>query len=248
MNQRDQDGGPPRGPGHFDHPHDRERYASREYEDLPSLTNRAWGPARVAGDDSFGQAGLGGYGDFRERGGGPGPDQGQGQGGFAQDGPAQNQGRHAPSGHGRGGSQFAQDDRGHTRGPDTARPSQRGRGPRNYLRSDARIADDLIDRLTEDEQLDAREILVMVENGVVTLTGEVEARWMKHRAEDIAADVSGVRDIRNRLVVDPGVRSFGPPGVAVRSGHDQLGSGFSSSPKTPDPGSQRSTRPTRTGD
>lgn len=67
MNQRDQDSGPPRGPGHFDHPHDRERYASREYEDLPSLTNREWGPARVAGDDSFGQAGLGGYGDFRER-------------------------------------------------------------------------------------------------------------------------------------------------------------------------------------
>lgn len=242
MNQRDQNGGPPRGPGHFDHPHDRDRYASREYEDLPSVTNREWGPARTAADDSFGQAGLGGYGDFREHGrGGPGGDRGQGQGGYAQD-----QGRHAQSGQGRGGS--ASPERRYAQGPGTPGPSQRGRGPRNYLRSDSRIADDLIERLTDDEQLDASEILVMVENGVVTLTGEVEARWMKHRAEDIAADVSGVRDVRNRLIVDPGVKSFGPPGVAVRSGSDQLGSGFSSAPKTPDPGSQRSTRPTRAGD
>lgn len=216
MNQRDQDGGPPRGPGHFDHPRDRDRYASREYEDLPSVTNREWGPAQIAGDDSFGQPGLGGYGDFRER--------------------------------GRGGSRFVREDRRYAQGPDTQRPSQRGRGPRNYLRSDSRIADDLIDRLTEDEQLDAREILVMVENGVVTLTGEVEARWMKHRAEDIAADVSGVRDVRNRLVVDPGLKSFGPAGAAVRSGRDQLGSGFSSAPKTPDPASERSTRPSRPDD
>ncbi|HSM10868.1 MAG TPA: BON domain-containing protein [Lysobacter sp.] len=217
MNQRDQDGGPPRGPGHFDHPHDRDRYASREYEDLPSLTNREWGPAQVAGDDSFGPPGLGGYGDFRERGRG-------------------------------GGSQFVREDRRYAQAPATPRPSQRGRGPRKYLRSDSRIADDLIDRLTEDELLDAREILVMVENGLVTLTGEVEARWMKHRAEDIAADVSGVRDVRNRLVVDPGLKSWGPAGAPVRSGRDQLGSGFSSAPKMPDPASRRSTLPSRPED
>lgn len=243
MNQRDQDGGPPRGPGHFDHPRDRDRYASREYEDLPSVTNREWGPAQVTGDDSFGQPGLGGYGDFREPGGArSGGGREQGQGGYAQD-----QGPHAQSGQSRGGGQSAQVRR-YAQGPDEPGPSQRGRGPRKYLRSDSRIADDLIDRLTDDEQLDAREILVMVENGVVTLTGEVEARWMKHRAEDIAADVSGVRDVRNRLVVDPGLKSFGPAGAAVRSGRDQLGSGFSSAPKTPDPGSERSTRRSRPGD
>lgn len=223
MKQREQDGGPPRGPGHFDHPHDRERYASREYEDLPSVTNREWGPARVAGDDSAGPPGLGGYGDFRDRGGGELHGGRRGQGGYS-------------------------DDRGYARGPDAPRPSQRGRGPRNYVRSDERIADDVIDRLTHDELLDAREIMLMVEDGVVTLTGEVEVRWMKHRAEDIAADVPGVRDVRNRLLIDPGLKSFGPPGVAVRSGRDQLGSGFSSSPKTPDPGSQRSTSPSRPGD
>lgn len=226
MKHRDQDSGPPRGPGHFDHPHDRERYASREYEDLPSVTNRAWGPARAAGDDSVGPPGLGGYGDFRERGG---------------------SGVHGGR-RGQVGSQLLQGERGYTRGPDTSQPSQRGRGPRNYVRSDERIADDVIVRLTHDEQLDAREILVMVESGEVTLTGEVEARWMKHRAEDIASDVIGVRDVHNRIRVDRGIKSFGPPGVAVRSGRDQLGSGFSSSPKTPDPGSVRSTSPSRPGD
>lgn len=229
---RNQGGGPPRGPGHFDHPHDRDRYASREpeYEDMPSVTNREWGPARAAGDDSFRQAGLGGYSGRHSQGweSPGGVRQEHGQGGYARD-----QGRHAQSGHGRGGSQFARDDVGYARGPDAShqsapRQSQRGRGPLNYLRSDARIADDLIDRLTDDDLLDASEILVMIENGVATLTGEVPARWMKRRAEDIAADVSGMRDVRNRLIVDPGVKSFGPAGSAVRSG-DQYGSGFSSS-------------------
>ena len=238
MNQRNQTGGQPRGPGHFDHPHDRDRYASREYEDLPSVTNREWGPAMVGGDTSFGPPGLGGHGDYRQRQSGQERDYQRGQGGYAQD-----QGRHAQSGQALGGSPHAkQHEREFARGLDRTRPSQRGLGPRNYLRSDARIADDVIDRLTEDEQLDAREILVMVENGVVTLTGEVESRRMKHRAEDIAASAAGVLDVRNQLVVDPGVRSFGVPGSAVRSGQDQFGSGFSSAPKTRDPGSARTLR------
>lgn len=229
MNQREQNGGPPRGPGHYDHPHDRDRYASREYEDLPSVTNREWGPARVDEQHSFGQRGLGGYGDLREnRQRGRDGNYQQGQGGYAED-----QGRYAQSGQSRGGSEYAQQHRYVSRGPQSDdRPrgtSQRGRGPINYLRSDARIADEVIDRLTDDDQLDASQILVMVENGVVTLTGEVEARWMKHRAEDITDEVSGVRDIHNRIVVDPGVRAFGPPGAPVRSGRDQTGSGFSSS-------------------
>lgn len=105
----------------------------------------------------------------------------------------------------------------------------RGRGPRNILRSDERIADDLIERLTRDEEIDASEILVAVESGAVTLTGEVPERRMKHLAENLAAAVQGVRDVHNRLSVDKGSASFGPPGQAVRSGRDQQGSGLSSS-------------------
>jgi len=105
----------------------------------------------------------------------------------------------------------------------------RGRGPRNILRSDERIADDLIERLTRDEDIDAREILVAVDAGTVTLTGEVPERAMKHMAENLAVAVQGVREVHNRLHVDKGSASFGPPGQAVRSGFDQQGSGFSSS-------------------
>ena len=52
---------------------------------------------------------------------------------------------------------------------------------------------------------------------------------MKHRAEDIVAAARGVRDVRNEIRVDPGNASFGRRGEAIRSGRDQLGSGFSSS-------------------
>jgi hypothetical protein len=199
------------------------RYADRAddealYDGLPSVTNRAWGEDRADDTMSYGSSGQGGYGDFTR----------DHQGGYGE-----SQGRRAQSGHARGGSEFG----GHTfRSPRSQGVEQnhRGRGPRDYVRSDERIADDVIDRLTDDERIDASEVLVMVEGGVVTLTGNVPERAMKHRAEDLAADAHGVRDVRNEIRVDPGADSFGRPGAAVRAGRDQLGSGFSSSER-PDP-------------
>ena len=148
----------------------------------------------------------------------------EGQGGYGE-----SQGPHAQSGHGRGGSHFDGE-----RFEERKARGHRGRGPRGYVRPDARIADDIIGRLTDDERIDASEILVMVEGGVVTLTGNVPERRMKHHAEDTAADASGVTDVRNTIRVDSGSDSFGRPGEAVRSGNDQLGSAFSSSAR-PDP-------------
>ena len=127
---------------------------------------------------------------------------------------------------------------GESQGPDAqsghVARGHRGRGPQGYVRSDERITDDIIDRLTDDAHIDASEILLMIEDGVVTLTGNVPERSMKHRAEDIAADATGVRDVHNKIRVDNGAASFGRPGEAVRSGNDQLGSAFSSSAR-PDP-------------
>lgn len=177
------------------------------YDGLPSLTNRVWGEDRA--EDGFGYPGQGGYGDFTTT----------HQGRYGE-----SQGRHAQSGHGRGGGQ-GRDLR--SRGVDTT--GYHGVGPQDYVRSDERIADDIIGRLTDDEHIDASEILVMVEGGKVTLTGDVPERHMKHRAEDIAASTRGVRDVHNAIHVDPGLKSFGRPGEAVRSGRDQVGSGFSSS-------------------
>ena len=77
----------------------------------------------------------------------------------------------------------------------------RGRGPRNYRRPDQRILEDLCERLTDDDDIDASDIEVQVDQGVVTLAGTVGERWMKHRAEDLAGRCGGVRDVDNRIRV-----------------------------------------------
>ncbi|HSK74651.1 MAG TPA: BON domain-containing protein, partial [Pyrinomonadaceae bacterium] len=77
----------------------------------------------------------------------------------------------------------------------------RGRGTRNYQRSDSRISEDVNDRLTDDYYLDASDIEVSVENGEVTLTGTVSSRSAKRYAEDLAESVSGVKHLQNNLRV-----------------------------------------------
>lgn len=82
-------------------------------------------------------------------------------------------------------------------------PDYSGRGPRGYRRSDERIHDDVCDRLTEDSRIDAFDIEVRVQNGEVTLSGNVKSRDEKRRAEDVAAAVRGVNDVTNELRLAP---------------------------------------------
>jgi osmotically-inducible protein OsmY len=77
----------------------------------------------------------------------------------------------------------------------------RGRGPRDYRRSDARILDDVNLRLTDDALVDATDIEVAVQDREVTLSGTVASRYEKRRAEDIAEAVSGVTYVQNNLRV-----------------------------------------------
>jgi len=77
-----------------------------------------------------------------------------------------------------------------------------GRGPRGYRRSDERIREDINDNLTDDWYIDASDIEVTVNNGMVTLTGLVDSRGEKRRAEDIVECVSGVTDVSNQLRVE----------------------------------------------
>jgi len=80
-----------------------------------------------------------------------------------------------------------------------------GRGPKGYKRSDDRIREDVCDRLSVDDEVDASEIEVRVENGEVTLVGTVQTRSMKHQAEDLAEAVPGVNDVHNQLRVLKGM-------------------------------------------
>lgn len=74
-----------------------------------------------------------------------------------------------------------------------------GRGPRNYQRSDERVREDVVERLTDHPDLDPTDIDVEVEHCEVTLRGEVDERYAKHLAEDLAGQVWGVRDVHNQL-------------------------------------------------
>jgi hypothetical protein len=77
----------------------------------------------------------------------------------------------------------------------------RGRGPRNYRRSDERILEEVSQRLTDDEYIDASDIEVTVQNQEVTLSGAVATRLEKRLAEDVTAVVSGVLHVQNNLRV-----------------------------------------------
>ncbi len=59
-----------------------------------------------------------------------------------------------------------------------------GRGPKGYRRSDDRIREDINDRLTDDPFIDASEIDVKVASAEVTLSGTVDSRLQRRRAED----------------------------------------------------------------
>lgn len=76
-----------------------------------------------------------------------------------------------------------------------------GIGPENYQRSDDRIREDINERLTQHGRLNARNIQVQVNNGEVTLNGSVDRRQDKRMAEDVAASISGVRDVNNQIRV-----------------------------------------------
>jgi osmotically-inducible protein OsmY len=75
----------------------------------------------------------------------------------------------------------------------------RGLGPQGYKRSDERISDDAHERLTDDTWLDATNISISVSGGEVTLSGTVENREAKHRAERLVEDISGVTHVQNNL-------------------------------------------------
>lgn len=78
----------------------------------------------------------------------------------------------------------------------------RGKGPRNYKRSDARIHEMVCDRLSENADIDASNIEVSVKESEVILTGEVNEKFEKRLAEDIAESITGVSNVENRVRVN----------------------------------------------
>lgn len=92
-----------------------------------------------------------------------------------------------------------------------------GKGPKGYTRSDDRIREEISDELMAAGDVDASEIEVQVSNGEVTLSGSVDSRDAKRRAEELIEDIQGVRDVQNHLRVQN------------NNGSDELASGSRSS-------------------
>lgn len=110
------------------------------------------------------------------------------------------------------GVQYDREDRAFDTPP--RRPSFRGRGPKNYRRSDERLRELVSERLEDHEAIDASDMEVEVRDGVVTLTGTVDSRRTKRLAEDVALITTGVVDVENALKIDPGF--FGRMAERVR--------------------------------
>jgi osmotically-inducible protein OsmY len=100
----------------------------------------------------------------------------------------------------------------------------RGRGPKNYSRSDERIREDVSDRLTDDPLVDASEIEVSVSNQEVTLSGTVHTRQQRRLAEDCAESISGVKHVQNNLRVKQPPWNSGQSGSGT-AGQSSFGSG-----------------------
>jgi osmotically-inducible protein OsmY len=161
------------------------------------------GPDRYRSDYGYGRGGRSNYEGGR-------PDFGRGgrlEGQFRRSGPGgfgQAQGSSAWRGYG------VDEDDGNLRGRDwrepygEARPyasgPHRGKGPKGYQRSDERLREMLCERLRDDPNIDASDVSVSVQNGLVTLEGTVDSRSTKIMIEDVAEQF-GVDDVQNNLRV-----------------------------------------------
>lgn len=76
-----------------------------------------------------------------------------------------------------------------------------GIGPKGYKRSDSRIEEEVCEVLARDNDIDASDMIVRVQDSVVTLAGTVKDREDRFAAERLVQDVLGVEDIQNDLKV-----------------------------------------------
>jgi hypothetical protein len=89
-------------------------------------------------------------------------------------------------------------------------PQNRGKGPRNYNRSDTRIREDIQEVLQDDPYIDGSEIEVTVDNGDVIVSGTVNDKNMKRRVEDVLDNLPGIKNVEIRLRTRfPGGRIIG---------------------------------------
>jgi osmotically-inducible protein OsmY len=178
--------------------YDRAGYGEAGYDDYPAQPSRRMASGGTGGYDYERGYGDGGRREDYRRGGRPEraerfEDAGRNAGEFLH-----RAGERVASWFGGGGEARAYHDY------DKPERGARGLGPQGYKRSDERINDEVHERLTDDSWLDASNVSVSVASGEVTLSGSVDSRESKHRAERIVEDISGVVHVQNNLRIAGG--------------------------------------------
>ena len=84
---------------------------------------------------------------------------------------------------------------------DDKRINYAGMGPKSYRRSDARIEEEVCEILLKDRYVDASDVAVNVEDGVVRLAGTVANREDRFAIERVIDGIWGVEDIENDIKV-----------------------------------------------
>ena len=116
-----------------------------------------------------------------------------------------------------------------------------GRGPKGYKRSDQQITEEACQRLERDGEIDASEIEVTAEEGVIRLRGTVQDRATKRRAEQCVESIYGARDVMNELRVSQPRESTqaSPGGLGSQGQGAQTGRGATPSQPSATPTSTR---------
>lgn len=74
-----------------------------------------------------------------------------------------------------------------------------GKGPKGYRRADDRIREEICEIIARQGWVDASDVEVLVDAGVVRLAGTVLTRQDKRELENMIEHVHGVEDVCNEL-------------------------------------------------
>jgi osmotically-inducible protein OsmY len=74
-------------------------------------------------------------------------------------------------------------------------------GPKGYQRSDARLREDVSERLMFRDDIDSSDVTVEAKDGLIILEGTVPERWMRYAVDDVAESVMGAKEVQNRVRV-----------------------------------------------
>ena len=204
-----------------------ERYGNQGYGNQERYGNQGYDGQGQYGSQGGFSGGQGPYGGGQYGYGNQGQQYGGNQYGYGYGNQAQQYGNQYEGQPGRfgGNSQY---ERGRGQSQGQSHGQFRGKGPKDWTRSDERIREEVCELLADADEVDASEITVKVENGEVTLEGTVDSRRTKREAEEIACRARGAKDCQNHLRVKSQSSSTGKEGTKESgNGHTQTSRGTS---------------------